>query len=99
MRLTRITAALPTTGLRVGGTRAPAAPAAPAKEISHTAMQAAFSAGKATSLTSAITDIARYDSSWWLYDRDSWLRVTDAELAADLDSFAARTTRQTSTGN
>ncbi|GAA2031204.1 hypothetical protein GCM10009839_33850 [Catenulispora yoronensis] len=73
--------------------------AAPVKEMSHSAMHAAFSAGEATSLTSAITDIARYDSSWWLYDRDSWLRVTDAELVAVLENFAARTTRESATGN
>lgn len=99
MRLTRITAALPTTTLRTRSPRARIASVAPAKEISHSAMQAALSAGEATYLTSAITDIVRYDCTWWLYDRESWLRVTDAELAADLDSFAVRTAGQSSIGN
>jgi hypothetical protein len=76
--------------MRTRSARARTASVAPAKEISHSVMQAARSAGEATSLTSAITDIVRYDSSWWLYDREGWLRVTDPELAADLDSFAAR---------
>ena len=59
-------------------------------EITHSTMRAAFNDGRAVALTAAITDIVRYDGSWWLFDRDSWLRVTDTELAADLDAFAAR---------
>ena len=74
---------------------APVAQAAPVvvSDIAHPAMRAAFNEGRAVALTPAITDIVRYDGSWWLFDRDSWLRVTDADLAADLDAFAARSAR------
>jgi hypothetical protein len=59
-------------------------------EISHTTMAEALSAGAAVTLTAAITDIARYNDAWWLLDRDGWLRVTDAQLAAELDAFLLR---------
>jgi hypothetical protein len=73
-----------------------AAAAAPAvvSEIAHSTMRNAFNDGRAVALTDAITDIVWYDGSWWLFDRDSWLRVTDTELAADLDAFAARSARR-----
>jgi hypothetical protein len=63
-------------------------------EIAHSAMRTAFNDGHAVALTAAITDIVRYDGSWWLFDRDCWLRVTDAELAAGLDAFAARSSHR-----
>ena len=68
--------------------------AAPVNEISHDIMRKALDGGDAVTLTPAITDIARHDDSWWLFDRDSWLRVTDADLAADLDAFAIRAGRR-----
>lgn len=59
-------------------------------EIAHSTMRTAFNDGRAVALTAAITDIIRYEGFWWLFDRDCWLRVTDTELAAGLDAFAAR---------
>ena len=53
-------------------------------------MRAAFNEGSTVAPAAAVTDIVRYDGSWWLFDRDSWLRFTDADLAADLDAFSAR---------
>jgi hypothetical protein len=64
--------------------------AKPASEIHHTVMAKALTAGTAITLTPAITDIVRYADRWWLMDRDTWLRVTDVQLEADLDAFARR---------
>lgn len=54
--------------------------------ISHVEMTAAIAAGTARTLSQTITDIAYHQNSWWLYDRDEWLQVDDAALAADLDA-------------
>ena len=54
--------------------------------ITHSEMTAAIAAGTARTLSQTITDIARHQNSWWLYDRDEWLQVDDAALAADLDA-------------
>lgn len=93
MRLTRnITPRTSATPKRTA-VRVREAAAMPLNEIGHDVMRMALAAGKAVTLTQAITDIARHDDSWWLFDRDSWLRVTDAVLAADLDAFAIRAGR------
>ncbi|WP_194904776.1 hypothetical protein [Catenulispora rubra] len=60
-----------------------------AGRITHTEMIAAIAAGTAQTLSRTITDIARHQEHWWLYDRDEWLQVDDAGLTADLDAAAA----------
>ncbi|OLE24219.1 MAG: hypothetical protein AUG49_13920 [Catenulispora sp. 13_1_20CM_3_70_7] len=52
-------------------------------------MTAAIAAGTAQTLSQTITDIARHRGSWWLYDRDEWIRADDPALIADLDAAAA----------
>lgn len=59
-------------------------------EISQSSMAEALAVGTAVTLTAAITDFVRYTDAWWLRDRDCWLRVTDVQLAADLDAFIRR---------
>ena len=94
MRFTRnITARTPTAPRR-NAVRVRDDVAVPLNEIGHDVMRAAIDAGRAVPLTPTITDIARHDDAWWLLDRDSWLRVTDAALDADLDAFAIRVGRQ-----
>jgi hypothetical protein len=51
-------------------------------------MQKALERGEATSLSRTITDIIRYRSTWWLYDRDGWVPVDNEQLVARLDAAA-----------
>lgn len=60
-----------------------------ADPIAHTEMAAAIGAGTAQTLSRTITDIARYQGQWWLYDRDEWILADDDQLVADLDAAAA----------
>lgn len=57
--------------------------------ISHTEMTEAIASGTARTLSRTITDIARYQTRWWLYDRDEWIPADDPTLIADLDAAAA----------
>lgn len=75
----------PRTGMRTPDSPPTAAPSNPGR-ITHNEMTAAIAAGTARTLSQTITDIARHQDSWWLYDRDEWLQVDDAALAADLDA-------------
>lgn len=93
MRLTRNITSRTSATPRRSAVRVRDVGAAPLNEIGHDVMRTALATGKAVTLTQAITDIARHDDSWWLFDRDSCLRVTDAVLAADLDAFAIRAGR------
>ena len=56
--------------------------------IEHAEIIAALASGTARTLSRTITDIARYRSGWWLFDRDEWIQVDDAALIADLDAAA-----------
>ena len=51
-------------------------------------MQNALAAGQAAPLSQTITDIVRYQSNWWLYDRDGWVPVDNEQLTANLDAAA-----------
>jgi len=52
-------------------------------------MTEAIASGTARTLSRTITDIARYQTRWWLYDRDEWIPADDPTLIADLDAAAA----------
>jgi hypothetical protein len=51
-------------------------------------MQKALAAGEATPLSRTVTDIVRFQSSWWLFDRDGWVPVDSQQLSERLDAAA-----------
>lgn len=61
---------------------------APMPTVSLDQMQKALAAGEAAPLSQTITDVMRYRSTWWLYDRDGWVPVDNDQLAAHLDAAA-----------
>lgn len=60
--------------------------ATPAVSLSD--MRTAITTGQARPLGNTVTDIVRYRSAWWLYDRDGWFQADDPDLIADLDAAA-----------
>ncbi|GLW58518.1 hypothetical protein [Kitasatospora phosalacinea] len=57
-------------------------------DLSHATMEAAIADGTGQHLSETITDFAWYQSSWWMYDREGWWRVTRPDVAAGLDLMA-----------
>jgi hypothetical protein len=57
--------------------------------LTETAMRHALTAGDATPLSEAVSDIARYGGSWWVSTEHGWVRVTDPGHAGRLDKCAA----------
>jgi hypothetical protein len=79
---------------------APQSTAVPAVSLDQ--MQKALAAGEATPLSQTVTDIIRYQSTWFLYDRDGWVPVDGDQLTASLDAAArdmAIADRQVTTNN
>lgn len=62
--------------------------AATSADLSHAAMDAALADGRAHFLSDTIRDFARYQESWWIFDRVGWWQVTRADVAAGLDQMA-----------
>lgn len=73
-------------------TTEPARPAAqtPRAAVPLAQMQDALATGAAAPLSQTITDIVRYQSTWWLYDRDGWVPVDNEQLSASLDAAASQ---------
>jgi len=87
-----------TTESGCSATQAPQSAPLPAVPLDQ--MHKALAAGEASPLSQTITDIMRYRSTWWLYDRDGWVPVDNDQLAAHLDAAArdmAIADRQTTT--
>jgi hypothetical protein len=59
-------------------------------EVSRARMNDAACAGTAVPLGPGLPWVARYLGAWWVAYEGGWLRVTDGDLAADLDDVAAR---------
>ncbi|MFJ2864983.1 hypothetical protein [Kitasatospora sp. NPDC087314] len=57
-------------------------------DLSHAAMDTALVDGTARYLSETIRDFARYQESWWIYDRAGWWQVTRVDVAAGLDLMA-----------
>jgi hypothetical protein len=62
--------------------------AATSADLSHTAMNAALADGTAHYLSETIRDFARYQESWWIFDRTGWWQVTRLDASAGLDLMA-----------
>jgi len=60
--------------------------------VTHVQMNAAYDAGEAIPLGSAVSWLVRYRGAWWVVYERGWLRVTDNATAEDLDRAAVRLT-------
>lgn len=59
-------------------------------EISHAEMSDAVRTEAVVPLGQGLSWVVRYLDAWWVEYENGWLRVTDDDVAAELDDVAAR---------
>ena len=58
--------------------------------LDHSVMSRALAEGTAIPLSRTITHFIRYQNAWWGSAPFAWVRLTDPQVCADFDAFAAK---------
>ena len=58
--------------------------------LDHQMMGRALAEGTAVCLSRTITRFVRYEGAWWGMAPFAWVKLTDPQVLASLDAFAAK---------